>query len=988
MPTLSFLPTNKAFEEPDTTHFNQQKDAYISTLAYNYQTQLIKDKWLLLKNAFIQTLPSAQAEAFSKFYQDRLDTEDSSNVVKLSQMVDYFETFYFLYMTDDSSYQLDSNQKNLFINEIMTGFGEACEPGKQQRFENAIRFYRRDLSWVNGILYQMRHQALTTMHDAYNEYAAVSDIYAVHTLKVMGYIAQRMQLGITTEQNISDIFLTVEDERKIKQYFTKRYQNIFYLSYPEQCVENLKQHCLLEISKLLKNTEHQLDISSWQRDNINLKTPLCFNELRNLLELLFPNQNPIADMVEYDDNNIILLKRELVEVALEKAILAKLKKERFIFDINDVSTNKKNYNKHLHSYYHSDVKEMRQFQIEFQNINSDNEIQQRILFYKNRQLIVKYPNLILDKLINQPHLLYLLPKEVSIDPEFQIAAVQQLSQALLDDTTHKQEELIDVLSYLCKNDNALVQYLVPESFNHRMLLLSLAKYGCQKLVLYAQDLTSDDSLMLEMIKQDPFTILFAEPQVKKDLELIQAASAQLNLGLVNTYQEFEIRLQQQYTEHYQSYTTELHLALDLKSPEQPLDYDSLRKVRCYQTLMQDKTFSSSELSFYLKELSPKALLLIIEKRQQLSLSPLPFCNKSVLEDFIISFDNESQFSQQHSNISYSQWSLNGFSQIRRNIKEVLFASEKPYYGSSNYYHLKRLDSLLKHRCWYDGFIDYQIKHPSPNQAFSGMLSVLLQLKTSTRTLLEASFYLVQYLASISLLIGAYFFYGAASGFIFSSTPLTCLLLATAMISWVFDPPENLILEFMYQASRYANLFLIELFIPFNTTIALFSKLGEIFEVFRVEYDLLVNAFMPLYQRTKATLAADIKTNCFTKIERIIQELKAENTTSAHLKAELLSSIWHLVLKDFESSTQDDVTLIELLSKHYEIDHPEFKQVNCSFMDVAKTHRTSEHSFTLATPAKTWCGLFNRHTATEQKLKQAFNTDLALEQLETPGNSSF
>jgi hypothetical protein len=197
------------------------------------------------------------------FCEERLRPSDGSRM-SLDNCLAYFEQFYFLLTTDNELYRLNNQEKENLKRVVLSGVG-ACEPGKQQRFEQALMLYRRDQNWIKCQLSNYRYNLILRLQEQYNTAHLVSGAYSPHTLKLMIQLAEQRQFGLKSESSLHDDYMYFESINRIKQYFKTHYPAIIS-EFEQTVLDNLSHNLMIDLQAFL--TLNGIDTSTWDAQGI------------------------------------------------------------------------------------------------------------------------------------------------------------------------------------------------------------------------------------------------------------------------------------------------------------------------------------------------------------------------------------------------------------------------------------------------------------------------------------------------------------------------------------------------------------------------------------------------------------------------------------------------------------------------------------------------------------------------------------------------
>ncbi len=1014
MANLSLYPSLRMFEALDQAVFNDAKSTFFYTaFSQSYASSTLQERWRLVMDAFKRVLPVTDRPAIDDLCENRLQTIDSDRVIRLEQMLAYFETFYFLYATQAPEFSLNDTQKTSFLTDLHTAMEEACEPGKQQKFENVIRYHRRDLNWVLNTMHQLRYQLLSSMHDAYNtenfdevayqntfdanqyfwrndkinhRFDAQFHLWDAHTLSAMTKLAETNNLGITTLQSIQDVHVSDGSslETSISRYFNMKYESVFFKEYPSQILNALTQHVLYEITTLLQKEPHELDLSNWQQNKVLLSLP-AFNELTSLLDLLFPEHNPIAELVSFDEDSgetFLCVKKQLLNT-IETTITDKLRREGFAYDLTK-ETNELNQSELFHPCCHRQLDVFKEFNALFSRIKEINSTEVNDFFRRNLVTENNLPLEFYSIFIERPSLVYSLPKRISQHIGFSKGLIEQFNAVLLEKKDY-QESHIKALTYLCQNDVSVIEFMSPALLANKALLTSLINVHDTAFFHACSALQNDDVLAFNTVSVNGLALFHASPTLQNNNALTLSALRQLGINVkdnaAHNFDSFKGELRDHYKKVYSNHNLEFIDENLIKNPSQSLACGDYEKMFALEQLITQKNVSTEMMGRYARYLHPKIFLWAIARRKHLKLLSLPLCNEQTLNAFIDSVElNDGVDSAL---ISLDKLACSDFTALRLSSLNLLIDYNAVEFNSKKVEDKQCLKSFVHHNNWFDGFCENQRLHPYLAQPFYTFNDVFKQLYSSAKALLFAGFKLVEYIgtllfdlanicvrgmaialvalsfsAVISLIVSSLSPFGFEATFdLFFQVPLL-LIHGLAQIS-LNDSSDNIFIKSLINIQK-----MLSWIMPMRIHTKLLNTIVGVVELLKIEFNLLGLAITPLFVRTYASI--NVATlSAHEKIESIISQLKQRQTSSADSKADMLNSLWQCIQCD-KTYLSGAITLPQSIEKDYEFMY-QGESIIKSFSDVSKCHRIDNDTFQLEATSRQWCGLFHTKTSSESAL---------------------
>ena len=128
-----YLQTNKFYTTPTFEDYHQAKKQHLQAINPQYDTKQTRQKWTLLMAQLTNSLslehmpPNLQVDLFkTKLDEFKIKREGTSNSrfnLSLTQCVNYFEEFSFLYNTQDPRYKLTDAAKKDLLQSIYAAMG-------------------------------------------------------------------------------------------------------------------------------------------------------------------------------------------------------------------------------------------------------------------------------------------------------------------------------------------------------------------------------------------------------------------------------------------------------------------------------------------------------------------------------------------------------------------------------------------------------------------------------------------------------------------------------------------------------------------------------------------------------------------------------------------------------------------------------------------------------------------------------------------------
>jgi hypothetical protein len=557
------------------------------------------------------------------FCEERLRPSDGSRM-SLDNCLAYFEQFYFLLTTDNELYRLNNQEKENLKRVVLSGVG-ACEPGKQQRFEQALMLYRRDQNWIKCQLSNYRYNLILRLQEQYNTAHLVSGAYSPHTLKLMIQLAEQRQFGLKSESSLHDDYMYFESINRIKQYFKTHYPAIIS-EFEQTVLDNLSHNLMIDLQAFL--TLNGIDTSTWDAQGIVIPyTQLDefngFFEDKSFDTVI----DFLRDETEEDDTVLRLKQKSAFQQGVRELMTQKLLDDAYavsVFDVGIVPTF---------------VPGVRlKPGVRFEQLRAVNRaLADRTLGFESRYarallehpaVVAAYPDFMMTKL---EHLLPVVPQlltELSFDAPTLNTLRAKLILLLSAAYEEGADEQIALLS------DALFS-VMPDAFPAELLQNSA----------FAIQLVQHDGLWLEHLRtfqdnqdvvwssigQNGWALRYAALSFRTNSEFIQAAQASLNRlfgcrfecdgETINDYDGFISTLYH----HLRSQISDSLLPHFVRGVSHTPDFSEMKKMHACALLLHPSRVRATTVFDAAQRLTPQEILRVARERQQLSLLPLPYC---------------------------------------------------------------------------------------------------------------------------------------------------------------------------------------------------------------------------------------------------------------------------------------------------------------------------------------------------------------------------
>ncbi|MDF1683932.1 MAG: hypothetical protein P1U36_04660 [Legionellaceae bacterium] len=512
----AYLPTDKYYSAPEYDVYDLAKNKHLENLGEAYPALNTQEKWSVLMTTFTRALDNQELiEQLNTFKTQREEMPDSKNSLNLEQCVGYFEDFCFLYTTSESDYQLTPASKKMLLTAIKESIGE-CETGINSQFYTVLQAYKKDNDWIKDELSKTRCSIIRQLQTQYLSHQQQLDNgHNVHTLNILITAAKQEQLGINTQEEISDVWEFLFNKRTINAFFQEHYPTLFR-SYEQQSIDTLTNYYLDELAFRLdlENLEN-LDNTDWAAGELIIPLAKTVN-IQKSIEGHFQGLNitGVVDSLgkESDDRiNFILKTKQDVAHIIKHLVTEKLLIDQYCVRIDDVEENSDDLpDIRLQKGIKKDdlLAVYRAFEQQDQHVMHET-LKQHV------SILACYPELALSQLHKNPTLISAFPIELKNDTRFTDAAFSSLNKSLDEAVAQNHEQAINQLTTQLLN---LIKYEtgylhdLPESVRTHHLIASRLpqnlpanfnwqkeRIGIQAFMTHVHQL--NPALLLEIIEQ-------------------------------------------------------------------------------------------------------------------------------------------------------------------------------------------------------------------------------------------------------------------------------------------------------------------------------------------------------------------------------------------------------------------------------------------------------------------------------------------------------
>jgi hypothetical protein len=488
------ISSKQLYKTVSLNEYKQAKKTEIHALKYNYSFSRDVAKWDLIISRLAEKIPYTVSPSISRaqfinalnaFKQQRQAGNASLFNLSLHDCLDYFENFYFLYTTEDPRFKLNPAKKEKLLEAIFDAMG-TCETGINTRFNMVMQLYRTDLDWVTNCLSQQRYQLVSALHDHFNAERHVGEAYQVHVLNIMLKEAKAAGMGVEVAHSVYDVYehsIPNNSKSDVQAYFKHHAPRIFSEDYEAQILETLSQHLLFEINEL-----YQPDAGiSWDQQGRTLEDTEDTEDKKGEKQIAAFNKY-IEDRLGFDsagrelgdfndDYTQFTLKprAEFFEL-LKKFVQEKINREAYFLTLDNLNqyslSDLKNFNI-PHGVTAEALIEVNQAILACNAENLETIKTCRAALIKHAQVVLNFPDLVLERAKTNPVLLSNLPKVLTSDAYFLGQAVVTvdalLGQAEEAQNAEEVERLTWFLTSLVQHDPSYLK-LCSTSIGNKLFM--------------------------------------------------------------------------------------------------------------------------------------------------------------------------------------------------------------------------------------------------------------------------------------------------------------------------------------------------------------------------------------------------------------------------------------------------------------------------------------------------------------------------------------
>lgn len=694
MSPIFYLPTVRLYQKPNYENHDRAVKSFVSGVLGEQYTSgkgTESDKWDLLMNAFVTTVPEEYKALLSAFQEKRKGVEEGNRYnLSLEDARSFFEHFYFLYNARNPEFCPSERNRNKLLEDLKRAISpDVCEPGITTEFNAVLRKYRKDSNWIVVELHEYRCNIIQRIADEYNAFNGVTDAFSIHTVMYMFQLAKDKLIGVSSEKEIEDIFTASSGSEEKKAYFNSVYQG-YFAEYEQNLETNLTLHLLQQFKTqvLSSNDNLTVDIASWEANPLLIpeQTIQLINERCNeFLEVHFSEEVLVDFITQNDKDEFVLASKKDIEVKLRRLVKEKLIQDQYLVHYDDLTPdNVESFELRLPDGMTG--KELCQLQEKLTDAKNNPE-QLLALIKNNKSFVQKYPYFIAKSLLDTPQTWYFLPANVKNDLDFIDGLLSYIDSSLsqLEDSEGaliSAKPLIDFLLHVVK-DNPDVLKTHPFHFlSNKTIALTLLKRNGLLYKYLPDNLQHDAEICACAVGQNAAVIDYLPDN--RSTSLAEKRIILEDLGLT-----------------FSRMGTEVLLSLD--------------KTQNAITLLTTEVVPITKLIQLAQPLTPLELLDIIKLRNEKGLAEFPGFDELALKGFIsaLSLDDK-------------QWDTTFLDFKRRNMQKFQTV-EKGILLSTDQRESLAMQCIAESNKWVAAFLTYQNNMPNYLLPFNNSDAVYQQL---------------------------------------------------------------------------------------------------------------------------------------------------------------------------------------------------------------------------------------------------------------------
>lgn len=891
-----YIQTNKFYTTPTYEHYHIIKNAHLHTIDTQYSDIPKEKKWALLMTQFADSLRPVHMpdnieiqifqENLAKFKIKRDGTSISHFNLSLSQCVNYFEDFIFLYNTTDPLYKLtDTAKKDLLksINEAM----DVCETGLNGRLYSALQAHQKESDWIQNELVKARCETLRMLHTQYGG-------EDVHTFNKLVQLANQAQLGIPQKEEILDIHAGMVDSPRVEAFFKEHYPALF-ATYEKQIEDSLTNHYLSELATTLG-----IDNTAWADGHVTIPYRQT-EDISGSINAYF--QSVHTDGILYDIGNLhengtdyVLNTKQDVAKKIKDLVHQKLINDKYLVTLDQIAKDPK---------IHQDLRLKNGVKLdELLNIqealkqNNHQQVQDKL--QQNPLILISYPDFLISEISSNPAILSSIPRWLRNDTRFVDSSMIVLNQLLCEAISADNREEIRLYTTqvlnLIQSEYGYLQHLSEPVFKNPLVAAMLVEENGLLFAYMDQSLQENTpELRAQAEGQDRFGAYHAGPSIEKGSDMILGAYFNAHKDLPGEY----------------------HNEPGLSSPNpQATIHQSMAnflRIKAFIALLKTRELTHHEFLIHVNDLNPALLLKVINYRKANQLPPLPFF------DNIRTCEALKKFNQEITTQLGIDWSQDYLSIKRRACEQENLAFIRNPLALKN-----AVTFLSKTDGWFTGFNHYHLYQTSNELLWSKITTILTALYSLIVSIAIISI-LVVFLYYVSPIVDAFVaMYVYQAIFAYLGLSLINLFLNSRLIATVND--------ILFKAiSLDYTFWLVVTGIILMELLLIVSPVEKIVSSVFALLDPMTNALSYFFTGKNEYSAETLESTC----ENTVIRLDGISEASAQGKSELLRGLLIQVKTDVNSDPGHSFK--ELLDKKYPVTYQGLRH-NLSFSEVASMRR--------------------------------------------------
>ncbi|NDH08814.1 MAG: hypothetical protein EBY16_04235 [Gammaproteobacteria bacterium] len=918
-----YIPTNKYYNIPTYEEYHQTKKQHLQAIDPQYDTKNPSEKWTLLIAKLTDSLSpkhmplGMQVRTFQtsldRFKTKRVNTSNSRFNLSLTQCVNYFEEFNFLYNTTDARYKLTDDAKKDLLKSIHAAFG-VCETGLNTDLYSALQSHQKEHDWIQNELVKARCE---TLHQLQTQYGS-SD---VHVYNKLVQLANNAQLGIPQKEEILDAHAGIMvDSTKLTAFFNQHYPALF-ATYEKQIEDSLTNHYLSEFTKMLG-----ICSADWEAGPVTIPF-INTRDITGSMNAYFqgvPTDDILYALGELTDDcaQYTLKSKQDVAKIIKGLVAKKLIADEYLVSLDQVTKDRAAH-QNLRLKKGVVVDELINLHDVLQQ-NNPEQIQDKL--QQNVVILMSYPELVISLIDSNPAILSSIPRWLRADTRFVDSSLVVLNQLLCNAIDENNEDAIRTLTAqvlnLIQSEYGYLQQLSEPVFKNPLVAAMLVEKNGLLFAYLDDELQKNAELRSQFKGQDRFGAYHSETELSSGSDMIRWAHFKAQQSLPNEYKN------------------EPGLALHIENITLHQSMANFLRIKAFIALLTPSALTQREVFACVNDLNPDLLLKVIDYRKRKQLPPLPFFNNDKTGKEL------EKFNQELSVELTPDWSQDYLSIKRRACEQENFACIRDPFAMKN-----AVTFLSKTDNWFAGFNQYHAYQSNNEKLWAKLMMAARALYDLVITMAEIGLYLAFIYYTLPVLCVIVDFYCLQGLLTYFCLWLLNLYLNNSLISTV----NNVILIFLMLDAIFLA---VTMFLIYNKITPLYSALIGIFDSLMAMLSIITNSFSYFTSKNEY-LAETLEETC----ENTLVRLDGIYEESAQEKSELLRGL--LTQVKTEANQDPGHSFKELLDKKYQVSY-RGRTHNVSFLEVASKRRAHYGVFKLDDQPNRM-GFFSCRTTTEALL---------------------